>query len=277
MGVYAKSTRNKKFFKKRPKKGAKRVNNRVAKMSDLMRLSKQVSSTREHKVAFTSGSFVFGSYNAPNVAAVPQTWTTVSMAIDGTAGFAIPQGIIEGTRIGQEIRVKRVTLKMNFTAHPLTVSNPQPQPQIVKIYIGYSKPQLAISRQALPSTALDFFRFGNSNSSPLGTTFDLNRSINSDLYSIVKKSKAIKLGNRGYLQGQSSVQDFQNNDYDLFRTYSADLTKFYIKTQKFNETDSGSSSRGLYMYVTTVNGAGDVYTGFPVDCKYEVKMEFTDA
>lgn len=276
MGVYAKATRNRKFFKRRPKKAGRRPVNRVAKMSDLMRLSKQVSATRERKLAFTSGSFVFGSYNAANDVN-PLTWRTVSLAVDGTSGFAIPQGVIEGTRIGQEIRVKKVTLKMNFTSHPLTVSNPTPSPQIVKIYIGYSKPQLAISKQKLPSNALDFFRFGNSNSSPLGTTADLNRSINTDLYTIVKKSRAIKLGNRGYLQGQPAVQDYQNNDYDLFRTYSADLTKFYIKNQKFNETDSGSSNRGLYMYVTTVNGAGDVYTGFPVDCNYEVMMEFTDS
>ncbi len=278
MGVYGKTARNRKFFKRRAKKGAKRTNNRVAKMSDLMCLSRQVSSTREQKVAFVTNRFSFGPYNAPN-AGVTQTYRTLSLAIDGTPdGVSIPQGAGLSQRIGGNIRIKKVMLKMNFIPRPVdAVNNPIPQPQIVKLYFGYSKPQVNISRQALPQTALDFFRYGGISSSPTGSNLDLCKTVNTDLYTIVKRSRNIKVGNSAYYQGQGSNQDWNNNDFGMFQTYTADLTKHYIKNQTFNENDFGSSTRGLYCYVTSVSADGNFSTSLPCEVVYELAVHYTDA
>ncbi len=54
MGIYAKSTRNRKFLKRRPKKGGRRVRSGVATKRDLYLLSKQITRTREVKQAFTT-------------------------------------------------------------------------------------------------------------------------------------------------------------------------------------------------------------------------------
>lgn len=274
MGVYGKATRQKKFFKRRPRKGNK-VRSGFATKRDLMLLSKQVSATREVKQAFSSQIFDFGSYNAPNDT-FTQTWKVVSLAIDG-GGLAIPQGVQDGQRVGQNIRIKKVMLKANFLPVPVTGENVIPRPQIVKVYFGYAKPQLGISRGELPSAALDFFKVGGTNSPPQGDVRDLNKSINSDLYSIRKKSPHIKIGNSRYFQSQLADQDFNNNDFNLFRSYSADLTKFYIKNQKFNEADAGSSVRGLYMYVTCVDANGTQSNYLPVQMSYELSIAYTDA
>lgn len=275
--VYAKRTRNRKFFKRRPKTGARRSNNRVAKMSDLYKLSRQVTATREHKVAFATDRVSFGAYNAPN-AGVTQTYRTLSLAIDGSNGVSIPQGAGLSQRIGGDIRIKKVILKMNFIPRPVdAVNNPLPQPQIVKLYFGYSKPQVNISRQALPVTALDFFRYGGTASSPTGSTVDLCKTINTDLYTIVKKSRNIKVGNSAYFQSQINNQDWNNNDFGLFNTYTADLTKHYIKKQTFNELDFGSSQRGLYCYCTAVSSDGNFSTSVPVEVAYELAVHYTDS
>lgn len=279
MGVYAKSTRNKKFFKKRPKKGARRSRTGYASKRDLYLLSKQVSATREMKHAFQSDFFEFGSYNAPNDT-FTQTWKVVSLAIDGAGGFAIPQGVQDSQRIGSQIRVKKVMLKANFIPTPVQdppFTNTIPKPQIVKVYFGYAKSQLGISRGELPSAALDFFKVGGNNAPPVGDVRDLNKMINNDLYTIVKRSRNIKVGNSRYFQSQLADQDFNNNDFPLFQSYSCDLTKFYHKNQKFNETDAGSSNRGLYMYVTCVDATGTTSTYLPMQMSYEIIMTYTDS
>lgn len=275
--VYAKRTRNRKFFKRRPKTGARRVNNRVAKMSDLLKLSRQITATREHKVAFATDRVSFGPYNAPN-AGVTQTYRTLSLAIDGSNGVSIPQGAGLSQRVGGSIRIKKVILKMNFIPRPVDpINNPIPQPSVVKLYFGYSKPQVNISRQALPTTALDFFRYGGSASSPTGSNLDLCKTINTDLYTIVKKSRNIKVGNSAYYQSQINNQDWNNNDFGMFATYTADLTKHYIKNQHFNELDQGSSQRGLYCYCTAVSSDGNFSTSLPLEVAYELAIHYTDS
>ncbi len=275
--VYARKTSKRKFFKRRPKTGGRRLNNRVAKMSDLYKLQRQITVTREHKVAFSTDRVSFGAYNAPN-AGVTQTYRTISLAIDGGTGVSIPQGAGLSQRIGGDIRIKKVMLKMNFIPRPVyPVNNPLPQPGIVKLYFGYSKPQVNISRQALPTTALDFFRYGGIASSPTGSNLDLCKEINSDLYTIVKKSRNIKVGNSAYFQGQTAQNDFNNNDFKMFATYTADLTKHYIKKQTFNENDFGSSQRGLFCYVTSVSADGNFSTNIPFEVAYELAIHYTDS
>lgn len=277
MGIYAKSTRARKFFKKRPQKGGRRVRRGLATKRDLYLLSRQISATREVKMAFATDRVSFGPYNAPN-AGVTQTYRTLSLAIDGGSGVSIPQGAGLSQRVGGDIRIKKVMLKMNFVIKPVNATtNPIPQPQIVKLYFGYSKPQVNISRQALPTSALDFFRYGGSASSPTGSNLDLTKTINTDLYTIVKKSPNIKVGASAYYQSNTQIQDWNNNDMNLFATYSADLTKFYIKNQKFNELDQGSSNRGLYCYCTSINSDGTFGTSLPLEVAYELCVQYTDA
>lgn len=272
MGIYAKATKQRKFMKRRPR----RVRKGLATKRDLMLLSKQISNTREVKHAYATDLFSFGSYNAPNDT-FPQTYRVVSLAIDGSNGVSIPQGVADGQRVGQDIRIKKVMLKANFTPSPVNGENLIPKPQIVKLYFGYAKSQLGISRQELPSAALDFFKFGGTNAAPQGDVRDLTKTINNDLYSIVKKSRNIKVGNSAYFQGQGGEQDFNNNDFSLFQSYTADITKFYHKVQKFNEADTGSSNRGLYMYVTCVDGNGSLNIDFPIQCTYELSIAYTDS
>lgn len=274
MGIYAKATKQRKFMKRRPRRN--RVRKGLATKRDLMLLSKQISATREVKHAFQSQIFDFGSYNAPNDT-FAQTYKVISLAIDGGNGVSIPRGNSDAQRIGADIRIKKVMLKANFLPAPVNGDNIIPKPQIVKLYFGYGKSQLGIARGELPSAALDFFKFGGTNVAPEGDVRDLNKTINTDLYTIVKKSRNMKIGNSAYFQGQTSDQDFNNNDFSLFQSYTADLTKFYHKTQKFNETDAGSSNRGLYCYVTCVDANGTQNAEFPAQMSYELCISYTDS
>ncbi len=168
-------------------------------------------------------------------------------------------------------------LKMNFIGEGVSPDNTVPKPQIVKVYFGYSKPEAGRSRQSLPVAATSFFKFGGGGLTPAGDVTDLNRDINTDLYTVVKKSRNMKLGNSAYYQSNTNQQDWNNNDFSMFKTYSADLTKFYHKNQHFYASDTGSSNRGVYMYVTTVPCDGTTSTNFTVSCSYELCISYTDA
>ncbi len=278
MGIYGKATRNRKFFKRRPAKGGRRVRRGVATKRDLYLLSKQITATREVKQAFATQSFSFGSHNAANEG-LGGTYATKSLAIDGDVGnVGIPLGTAQNQRIGNNIRIKKVMLRMNFTLNGVdALGNPIPKPQIVKVMFGYSKSELGRSRQSLPPDALKLYKFGGSAVDPAGDVRDLNQIINTDLYTIVKKSRNIKIGNSAYFQGQGAQQDFNNNDFGMFKSYSADLTKFYHKNQHFYSSDTGSSNRGLYMYITTVDATGETSTSFPLTCNYELIVSYTDS
>lgn len=279
MGIYAKSTRAKKFFKRRPRRGGRRVRRGVATKRDLYLLSKQITRTREIKQAFAVQDFEFGSYKAPNEG-ISDTYATRSLAIDGTFNaITIPQNSTASGRIGSNIRIKKVELKMNFVVLPVQAGNAVPKPQIVKIFFGYSKPMASRSRQNLPPNAALFYKLGNVAVNPTGTVEDLTRSssINTDLYTIVKRSRNIKLGASAYYQSNTNFQDWNNNDFSLFKQMTFDLTKYYPKNQSFYGTEAGSVQRGLYMYVTSVNCDGTAGTITPLKCQYELKVSYTDA
>jgi len=279
-GIYAKSTRSRKFFKRRPRKGARRYRRGFATKRDLYLLSRQVKNTREVKQAFAVQSFEFGSYKAPNEG-ISDTYATRSLAIDGNFNaITIPQNATASGRIGSDIRIKKVELKMNFIVLPASApSNSNPKPQLVKIYFGYSKPQAGRSRQNLPPNAALFYKLGNVAVNPTGTVEDLTRSssINTDLYSIVKRTRNIKLGAASYETASINQQQFNNNDFSLFKSMTFDLTKHYPKNQHFYSTDAGSAQRGLYMYCTSVNADGTSSTITPLKCSYELKISYTDA
>jgi hypothetical protein len=248
-------------------------------MSDLMRLSRQVSATRELKQAFAVQDFEFGSYKAPNEG-ITDTYATRSLAIDGAFNaITIPQNATASGRIGSDIRIKKVVLKMNFVLLPVQAGNGTPRPMIVKIFWGYSKPVASRSRQNLPPNAALFYKLGNVAVNPTGTVDDLARSssINTDLYTIVKKSRNIKLGAATYFQDADTRQNWSNNDFSMFKSMTVDLTKHYPKNQHFYGTDAGSSQRGLYMYVTAVSADGTTNTITPLKCSYELKVSYTDA
>lgn len=275
--VYARSARSRKFFKRRPKKGARRYRRGFATKRDLYLLSRQVKNTRELKHAFSVQDFDFGSYLAPNEG-ISNTYATRSLAIDGnTSGVSILQNTTQSGRIGSDIRIKKVQLKMNFVMLPAQAGNAIPRPQIVKIFFGYSKPQAGRSRQSLPITADNFYMLGSVAVPPTGTVEDLNKGINKDLYTIVKRTRQIKLGASAYYQSQTNSQDWNNNDFSLFKQMTFDLTKHYPKNQHFFANDAASSNRGLFMYVTAVNCDGTVNPGTPIRCHYELKISYTDA
>lgn len=279
MGVYAKSSKRAKFLTRRTRKGGRRVRTGYATKRDLMQLSRQVSATRELKQAFATQEFAFGSYNAANEG-LGGTYAMRSLAIDGDVGnIGIPLGTAQNQRIGNNIRIKNVKIRMNFTVNGVDPNgNPIPKPQLVKVLFGYSKSELGRSRQSFPPDALKLYKFGGAGVDPSGTVRDLTRQeFNSDLYTICKRSKTMKIGNAAYFQGQGSQQDFNNNSHVMFKSYSADLTKFYHKNQHFYSSDTGSSNRGLYMYVTTVDSTGEVSTSFPLTCNYELIVSYTDA
>jgi len=279
MGIYAKSTRNRKFFKRRPKKGARRYRRGLVTKRDLFLLSKQITATREVKHAFTTQTFSFGSYNAANEG-IPGTYCTRNLGITGGVGeLGIPLGTAQNQRIGSSIRIKKVTLRMNFTVNPVNaLSNPIPKPQLVRVMFGYSKPQLGQDRQKLPVDALALYMYGGSANNPAGDVRDLNvNKINTKLYTIVKRSRVMKVGNAAYFQSQIQQQDFNNNYMNMYKSYNVDLTKFYHKDQQFYSNDAGSSNRTLSMYIQTVDATGEISTSFPIGCNYELCVAYTDS
>lgn len=106
--------------------------------------------------------------------------------------MSIPQGVTQGTRIGNQVKVKK--LMLNYVLRPTpydAVFNPSTVPFHVNMFLGYVNdvPGLIPTNTDLAS----LFQSGASSIAPVGTLRDLISVINTDYWTI-KKRWSHKLG-----------------------------------------------------------------------------------
>lgn len=223
------------------------------------------------------------------VATFGKTDTGISVYNSGTcfqvlspysAFTTILQGLGQGNRIGNKIRIKKCMF--NYTLNPLPyndVTNIEPMPALVKLWIFWDKinPTIpAATSGALPG----FFQDGSSSSVPSSSSFDLTRVVNSDSY-VLLTSKVHKVGFEAFVGTPGGVlaEGYRaNNDFNLFINGSIDITKYMPKTIDWNDNATNPSSRAIQLMIEampydTSSGAGE----FPVNLEYTITTEFTDA
>jgi len=245
---------------------------KVAKVSTAVKtyVSRALSRTIENKSVQVNGGFQFGNVlESPDFSPYPMA--------PSASYWTISQGVGAGARIGNAVKVKKVTLNYILRPTPYDAfSNVNPCPAEVQLMLGYVK-----QRPSEIPTNLDILRLyqnGSGISGPVGTLRDIITPINNDYWTI-KKRWTHKVGfsindGTGGLAGQ---QYFANNDFKMNIKRSINITKYLPSHFRFDDTAAPTTTKNLFLLMTAVqaNGSGGgaaqqfAAIEFWVDCIYE--------
>lgn len=195
--------------------------------------------------------------------------------------YTIPQGLGEGSRVGNEISLKSATVR--YAMYPLgynVTSNPTPKPLDVMLII------FSFKRGVQGLTVLDawncfntnIFCNGSSSNGAYGSLFDLVSVANSDVVTIHHR-RQLKLGTDStYLSG-ATVANYNNNDYKYNQIGKINITKYLPKKMTFNDSDNNSTSKQVFMIVSPINadGTNNVSTSFPMAVYSGLDLHYEDA
>lgn len=191
-------------------------------------------------------------------------------------GLDISQGDGQADRQGNRITVKSAV--MRYTIYPApyaATTNDTPRPQVVRMWFFSQKS----SNTLLVTNPPQFIQTGNSSGTLSGTLLDLNRVLNNDEYTYLGH-RTFKLGYSSYNgTGPSAANEyFNNNDFKFFHQGTINLTKWFPKIIKYNDTDDNPNSKLVMMLIQTVHADGS--SADPDDktvlYNYEITLKYMD-
>lgn len=272
------ANKNRRYPRRARKANKKRVSKRasVATVPFVMRKFKQLERTRETKcLQFYSGSTPISAYNIGASGGAANTLTVIPLG-PNSLNLPIPQGTGQGQRVGNKIETVKATIRMMFfPALYSAESNPAPTPQVVKIWGLWYK--LGDYSGAPPASLEDMFQSGDTSIDPTGVLLDDFLTVNKDAYHVAF-TRTFKVGNQSSTGNTNQSNGvYLNNDFKMNAKCTIDYTKHLIKHQKFNDTDTETSNRQLYLVVESLNPSGGPGLGFPTIMTYEIDYRWKDA
>lgn len=195
-----------------------------------------------------------------------------------TSSYIIAQGSGQGDRVGNVIRVKKCILKYYLVPIPQDPSfNPVPQPQLVRVWVGNIRSNLAQKPDNV--TIAELYQGGNNSFPPNETVDDMMAPVNADKF-IEKYTCVHKVGHAIYTDPNSTLKPFSyyaNNDYSESTFGMVDCTKFFKSRLYFNDSNQQTDSN-LFMWMEAVNSDNTQYLNGPtVKMVYNIEFIYEDA
>lgn len=197
-----------------------------------------------------------------------------------TGGMNITQGVTQATRIGNQIKMRKLKFNFVLSARTYNVSNnPSPQPCEIEMLFCSLKP--AIGELPTPTDVANLYQLNASSIAPSGFIYDLTQKINTDLFQVYKRLR-FKVGysTAGGTGVNANAQSFANNDFKLNIIRSLDLTKYAPKTITYNDNASSPTSRLLFVLINvlpTVGGSSFAASVYPVRIDSTIMCDYEDA
>jgi len=235
-------------------------------------VNRVVHNNIENKCIQVQQSYGFGTYLES------QDFNAFPMAPQ-TGYWGIAQGVGQGSRVGNSIKIRKVTL--SYVIRPLpydAVTNPNPVPVEVQLLLGYVKN--TPSYVPIGGDVAQIFQSGNTTQAPFSNLRDIIAPINSDYWTI-KKRWTHKIGysaNNG-TGGSAGAQYNSNNDFHLNAKKVLDITSMMTSTVKFNDATIGSTTRNLYLmfYAVAATGATVGANFLMASIDYWIDFHYEDA
>lgn len=264
----------KRGYKRRPRKTTMLYKGKLMRVSPAIKkyVKSRIASNIENKCVQVNGGTVFGSYlESPVLNAYPM--------MPLTSYWTIPQGLGQGGRSGNEIRIKSCTL--NYIIIPLgydATTNVVPVPCIIDMYLGHVRQ----SPTAIPTNAdiLQLYQNGSSTAGPSGTLRDNVSVINKDYWVMAKRWKdKCGFANYGGTGVQVAQQSYSNNEYKLNAMRKINITKYVPKIIKFNDGNNTTLTKNLFfMYqALSANGQPLSATQRSFDMEFWIDVQYEDA
>lgn len=276
---YRKRAGKRRVYRKRGRLGVKSIKAIARSVVEQGRETKSLQQEILNQVLYSYATGNAGAIDtAPVFSLTPNTAVTFPQGLG-----ALSQGTGQGNRIGNECEFTKGTLRMMLSCNPYdAVSNPNPQPIIAKIFVGYDRTQA----HGLPEPSLpDFFQDGSSSRSPTGTLLDMFSVVNKDRY-VICYSRTVKVGYAEYfgLPATTGVvtpqfyQYYTNNDYKINPVVNINFSKKMIHKAKFDDATNTMTQRGTYCWIlTSPTTYNSTMTGTPLAINCQINNEFKDA
>lgn len=240
---------------------AKRVKTVVSRMSET-----KISSWRSDNNPGTN--YPTGLPIVSTASANHDTYIKELVPGDGTTTHStliIGQGDGQGQRTGNEITTVKCTLSgvLRFNTAFNTLTGYKMCPVYVTLWIVSLQKHMNDTLQSLETTIQNsFFQDGNSSVGFDGTMNDMVKKVNTSVIRLHKR-RVFKLGTTevysatGSAQGDNPNQRWGNNDFDLSRMFSMDITKVIPKKYRFNDgIDIQLNNRRRWMFFTCARADG---------------------
>ncbi|UYD39128.1 MAG: capsid protein [Wigfec virus K19_593] len=263
----------KRFHKKRAfKKPSSKRSNYKSKSSLKQLIANTVLSLAEVKNQVYTNVLNVAGYTSNNASAQFLPVSPYTGLLD------IAQGYGDGERIGNKIRIKKLT--MEYILWPLQyngTTNATPSPQEFKIW--FFKDKINTTAVASPTSIQNFFDDGNTTITPTGSIPDLARPVNKLSYTLCT-SRIHKIGTAAYEGTGVNVgsQSYANNDFKLNVRHKVDLTRYCPKVMQYDDLASIPTSPLLQCWFECMDsdGAAGVAADLALRMSYTMKVEYTD-
>jgi len=262
----SKTTRKTRAYR-RKSKTTKKVSKSVKKY-----VKSQISRNIENKCINVNGGQSFGNISE-------STDMNVYPMLPYTGYGTIPQGVTQGTRIGNSVKVKKLILSYVLRPTPYNASfNPFPEPVEVDMFLGYVNQVPGFL--PVPGDFTYLFQNGASTAAPVGTLRDIISTVNTDYWTIKKRWRH-KLGYAAYT-GTGAVANTQfsaNNDFKLNVVKKLDITKLVNKQLKFLDSANTLQGKNLFFFYQAVAASGGNFSSTTLPCNIEfwIDLQYEDA
>ena len=269
---------SRKVFRKRGRKGRKvaRKMRRTKRMPIKKLIKREIAKNVENKTfQYLDDVYDILPSNSPGFDA-----NIVPVAPAAGGFLTISQGLGQGQRIGNRIKIKKLTVSGVIIANPYNATtNPTPAPVQVKVWFFYDKEEW--NAVPTPQTAGDFLQFGNTSLGLQNQLYDHSMPINNDRYKVLT-TRVFKVGYASFNGATGGVPlqgYFANNDFKLNCNFKVDLTKYAIKNVEFRDTATTPTTRGIFMMMQPVyaNGSQIPSAIIPCRCVYMNSVVYEDA
>lgn len=222
---------------------------------------------------------------ADNIAILPygqqttHTFTTLNL---NQIFQGITQGTQNGNRIGDEIKVKKLTFKgfLNWDSSKIANEQYRHLPLYVKMFVFKRKDSIDNPAQYTGPAGTgenQILMNGPTAGAPVNKLSDMNKMFNTDAYKIFK-TKTFKLGPSA-VGNTPDTSGQWNNDFKFSQRFSIDLSK-HVNIVKYNEGQPYQSNCAFYVgFLIAFGNNSDIDATHlpPVEAHYVVNMTYEDA
>lgn len=273
---YWKNPRRKYYGKKKysPKKNTNAKPTEAVKTYVKAEISKNIENKRNqlYRNTYSVNASIGSQFS---VASIPVSPYSAYVQID--------QGVGQGQRIGNRIKLKRLNFSGTLKPNPYdSATNPQPRPCYVILWFYSYKPNP--SADISPNST--FLQLGGNSQLLTNSTMDLMAPVNKDNWMLFGR-KIFKVGysymaepvpgaNTGQLAAWGNTA---NNDFNLNCMFNIDCTKWAVKNVIYNDNLSQPASRLLLCIPQAISALAGAYTSTdrPVDMQFVIDCEYEDA
>jgi len=194
--------------------------------------------------------------------------------------FSMTQGDGQGDRVGNRVTVKNAVLKGSLNmADYSSFSNSKQLDQLVTVVVYKVRNYVAGTNPTYSSLYSRFFQTGSTAATFTNTPIDHMRRYNKDLI-MVKAVRHFKMGFSGTQSGVTALNTIApNNDFKYQQFFKIPLTKYYKKTQIFDDSSGAADARNdnLFFTVYCCPADGSAFTSSPITLSWDLEQTFEDA